>query len=402
VKVGHRALNNLRTAAFVAHHIVCTSRSLDTPVSVLIPAFLAGFRGLKEAEEAYTHPPAIPKLDKVDRIRQHIEDIDAQLLKTLGMAKTPLADVVREQVAVTPSNADPSTNYTIVQEEMVARMPHTHSAYGEDNTAVWDIIRDSLHDTEAFSWIKQCERRRDGQAAYIALTSHYLGDAKNEALRNTADNCILNTFYQGEKNRFNWTRYVSVHKECHNDLEATGTAMPEDDKVRRLLMGIQTQSLQTAVLFVRSSLALRQNFDVAVDSITTVVETIKDTSKRPFSQISAANVEDDDTQDRGYQGGRGHQGGRGYQGRGRGGRGRGMGRGCGEPWTEAITTRWYQGHGLARMSDEQKQQMRDLREGRQVGAAAIRQTTTRLPITISTSRHHILPPLHRIIHLQHP
>jgi hypothetical protein len=52
--------------------------------------------------------------------------------------------------------------------------------------------------------------------------------------------------------------------------------MPEDDKVRRLLMGIQTPSLQTAVLFVRSSPALRNNFDSAVDSITTVVENIKD------------------------------------------------------------------------------------------------------------------------------
>jgi hypothetical protein len=122
-------------------------------------------------------------------------------------------------------------------------MPHTHMAYQEDNIAVWDIICTSIHATEALSWIKRCERRRNGRAAYIALTSHYLGDAKNEALRNAADNKILNTFYGGKKNRFNWTRYVPAHKECHNDLEATGTAMPEDDKVRRLLMGIQTPNL---------------------------------------------------------------------------------------------------------------------------------------------------------------
>jgi hypothetical protein len=136
-------------------------------------------------------------------------------------------------------------------------MPHTHTAYREDNIAVWDIIHTSIHATEAFSWIKRCERRRDGRAAYIALTSHYLGDAKNEALRSAADdNKILNTFYGGEKNRLNWTRYVLVHKECRNNLEATGTAMPEDDKVRQLLMGIQTPNLQTAVLLVQSSPAL--------------------------------------------------------------------------------------------------------------------------------------------------
>jgi hypothetical protein len=139
-------------------------------------------------------------------------------------------------------------------------MPHTHPAFCEDNIAVWAIIRDSIHDREAFSWIKRCEHCRDGRAAYLALTAHYLGDAKNEALRNAANNMILNTFYSGERNCFNWTRYVTVHKQCHNDLEATGTAMPEDDKVRHLLAGIHTPSLQTAVLFVRSSPALRNNF----------------------------------------------------------------------------------------------------------------------------------------------
>jgi hypothetical protein len=41
------------------------------------------------------------------------------------------------------------TNYSTIQEEMVAWMPHTHIAYLEDNTQVWEIIRDSLHETEA-------------------------------------------------------------------------------------------------------------------------------------------------------------------------------------------------------------------------------------------------------------
>jgi hypothetical protein len=147
------------------------------------------------------------------------------------MAKAPLAYVVREDVDVVPHQLDPPDGYITVQEELVARMPHTHIAYREDNIPVWDIIRTSINATEAYSWIKRCEKRRDGRGAYIALTPHYLGDAKNEAIKNAADNRILNTFYKGEKNRFNWTRYVSVHKECHNDLEATGTAMPEDDKV---------------------------------------------------------------------------------------------------------------------------------------------------------------------------
>jgi hypothetical protein len=94
IKVGHRALTNLKTAAFVARHIIRTSRPVDSPATVLTIANLATLYGLKEAEDAYTAPPAMSILDKIDRIRGHIEDIDSQLLKTLGRAGSPLAYVV--------------------------------------------------------------------------------------------------------------------------------------------------------------------------------------------------------------------------------------------------------------------------------------------------------------------
>jgi hypothetical protein len=68
IKVGHRALTNLKTAAFVARHLVRTSRPIDSPATVLTPAILATLHGLKEAEDAYAHPPAIPMLDKIERI----------------------------------------------------------------------------------------------------------------------------------------------------------------------------------------------------------------------------------------------------------------------------------------------------------------------------------------------
>jgi hypothetical protein len=118
----------------------------------------------------------------------------------------------------------------------------------------------------------------------------------------------MKTFYEGEKNKFDWSKFVSVHKKCHNDLASTGPPSGEDDKVRRLLNGINTQKLDTAVLFVRSSPLLMSNFDAAVDSISTVVENIREFSKRPFQQISSTET------------GQSYGGGRGRGGRGRGGR----------------------------------------------------------------------------------
>jgi hypothetical protein len=111
---------------------------------------------------------------------------------------------------------------------------------------------------------------------------------------------------------------------------------------------------------------------------------IKDTSKRPFSQISSATTEDKDPTDsaplgRGHQGHSGGQGGRGHQGRGD----RGGGRGRGEPWREEITTRCYQGQELARMTDDQRHQMRERRKGRQIGATE----TSGQPGTADPSGH---------------
>jgi hypothetical protein len=120
IKVGHRALTNLKVAAFIARHLIRTSRPLDSPATALTTANIARFKGLKEAEDAYTHPPAIPTLDKIDRIRSHIEDIDAQLHKTLGMAKVPLAYVVRDSVLVQPHANNPVIGYP----ECRIRIPH--------------------------------------------------------------------------------------------------------------------------------------------------------------------------------------------------------------------------------------------------------------------------------------
>jgi hypothetical protein len=131
---------------------------MNAPLAVLALNNIRPFIGLKKAEDAYTEPDALPALNRIDCIREHIENLDSQLLKTLGMAKTPLAYVVRSDEIVPSIAGDPATDYATVQEEMVAWMPHTHVAYRDDNIKVWEIILDSLHETEAYTWIKRSER----------------------------------------------------------------------------------------------------------------------------------------------------------------------------------------------------------------------------------------------------
>jgi hypothetical protein len=59
---------------------------MNNPVALLALGNIRPFDGLKKAEDLYTDPDPIPVLEKIDRIRDHIVNINAYLLKTLGMA----------------------------------------------------------------------------------------------------------------------------------------------------------------------------------------------------------------------------------------------------------------------------------------------------------------------------
>jgi 1,2-phenylacetyl-CoA epoxidase PaaB subunit len=84
-------------------------------------------------------------LDKIDRTRGHIKNIDAQLLKTLGMAKAPLAYIIRENMAVRPHQAGRPSGWLHHGAGRVGCMNAPHSyVYREDNIAIWDVIRDSI------------------------------------------------------------------------------------------------------------------------------------------------------------------------------------------------------------------------------------------------------------------
>jgi hypothetical protein len=159
----------------VARHYIRTSCAMLQPANTLHPNTIEPFKGLKMAEDHYIEPSPPPVLEKIERIRKHIETLDAHLLKTLGLAKTPLAYVVREDHTIVLGIFDPANGYETVQEEMIARCGHEHPAFQSDNIKVWEIIRDSVHKTEAYHWIKGSERRRDGRGAYLSLTTHYLG-----------------------------------------------------------------------------------------------------------------------------------------------------------------------------------------------------------------------------------
>jgi hypothetical protein len=133
-----------------------------------------------------------------------MDAIDSYLRSYLGEKKIPLAYVTREDKNVVPSVDDPATNYITVEDEMIARAPHTDptgaidATYAANNGKVWGILTDICGETNAWTWMKPFNRSKDGRLAYTALYSHYLGASNADNIQSKAENKLQNTFYNGE------------------------------------------------------------------------------------------------------------------------------------------------------------------------------------------------------------
>ena len=103
-------------------------------------------RELREFESPYKVPmDNLPTINAKDWPKT-METVDEYLRSYLGERKIPLACVVRKNVAI-PDGDDPPTNYPMIQDEMIARAPHTADEtvipdpiYLMNREKIWDVI----------------------------------------------------------------------------------------------------------------------------------------------------------------------------------------------------------------------------------------------------------------------
>jgi hypothetical protein len=290
-----------------------------------------------------------------------------------------LSYLIRTIVQPEPEDDDPTTNYTsTIEEEMINRAPHTGPAYIADNRKLWELLYAYLHDTDAYKYIKLSARTtRDGRGAWTSLTNHVLGTASLDNLMATAERTLLrDTFYTGEKRRFDLAKYFGVHKDAHNNLEKahdqTNGAYPmmdECSKVRHLLDGIHTKSLDAAKAAILNDARIHNDYDSAVDLLHTFVT-------------------------QGQHGGRGRGGDPAARGHRSGRFGRGGGRGgcairdagADAVAAEAVVGRYYTPPEFKALGPGQRKQVFELREQRDnrynVAAATTDNATTIAALTL--------------------
>lgn len=395
IAVSTRAETNLKLAAYYVRHQRRISR---TPlINQLTLVNLRALRALKEHEKNHKNPANPDTLDstKAEAMIAFLDTFVAHLSLFLGEGGTPLPYVIREVGDFYDEGEDPPGNYPDAETEMIARAPHADAFWSPDNTKVWQQLHAYLHGTDMYTHIKAFSRAKDGRGAYLNLNNVVLGRSKVDNIMTDAENRLKNTYYTGERRRFNIEKFIKVHIEAHNDIQKCNEAsngtiplMDEGSKVRKFLDGIRTTKLDAAKGTIWASATMRNDFSATCDLITTFAKQSAggETDARQVASNTTLNHGGRGRGGRGFIRGRGGagrgrgpyrgstfgRGGRGSFGRGgRGGRG-GSGRGRGRNAHEPLTDRWYEPWEFNELGDDGRaevQRLRKERDARRTSAA---------------------------------
>lgn len=273
--VSLRAENNLKLMCYFIRFRKRTSRTVVPGDIDLVP--IRSLRDYRTWEEEHTEMEA-PEINTKDWPRT-IDNIEEYLRGCLGTTKIPLAYVIRNDLDVKPEATDPSTNYASRQAELIARAPilinnndidgPKNQTFKSDNDAVWDHLAELTRSLDCWTYVKPAQRTRDGRKAFFNLKNHYLGKNNVDNLSTQAEQRLQALSYSGETRRWNMEKYVRAHMDQHNILQGLVeygySGIDERSKVRHLLNGIKTSTLDSVKAQVMSSAELRVSFEDTVN-----------------------------------------------------------------------------------------------------------------------------------------
>ena len=269
--VSLRAENNLKLACFFLKFRTRTSRA-TTAAQITLDSVRV-LRDHREWEKNHKDVDA-PEINARDWPRT-IDAIEEWLRGCLGVTKIPLAYVVRDNVEAL--TVDPVGGFTSKQEEQIARAPIVTVAggnvftatYMSDHAKVWEKMSELTRDHECWSYVRPAQRSRDGRLAYMGLKGHYLGVNNVDNMSTAAERKLQTTSYTGEQRRWIFEKYVKIHVDQHDVLQGLmvhGYAgIDNRSKVRHLVAGIKTTTLDSVKTRIMSDAALHQDFDACVN-----------------------------------------------------------------------------------------------------------------------------------------
>jgi hypothetical protein len=82
------------------------------------------------------------------------------------------------------------------------------------------------------------QQTRDGRNAWKSLINYYEEDSAKTRGKQECYNAISKATYLGPRRNFDFSSYVVIHQQAHQDLHRLGEPVPENKKVCNFLNGI--------------------------------------------------------------------------------------------------------------------------------------------------------------------
>ena len=203
-----------------------------------------------------------------------------KLSKVKGVRGTSLAYVIDQTTRHSTSETEDYDEVAIMDitdpESYTTLTMHFGEGYVDDNKAVWNILKALLLGKSGYNHISKFHRNENGREAWITLQTYYEGPDFIERTREEAFTKLSHTFYKGETSRFNFNKYVDVHKLAHKMLDDckynNGQGMDEATKIQHLKSGIkQDAGLEVALTQLRGN-STYNTFDQVISFLTAEVE----------------------------------------------------------------------------------------------------------------------------------
>jgi hypothetical protein len=177
-----RAVANLKLCVYYLKHMERVQRQ---PIANALNLVLVrSYRDQQHHEVGFKNTAEEPEINDKDWPR-NLEKIKEYLASQYGVTGATLDYVVRPDIAVKPEAEDAAENYETVDQEMMARAPHTGRSFVDDRHKVWEIVSNICVKHSCFVYIKPDLRTRNGRDAYMLLFDHFLGpnNVGNMAMR---------------------------------------------------------------------------------------------------------------------------------------------------------------------------------------------------------------------------
>lgn len=317
-----------------------------------------------ESEEKKT----MPIISKFLPVVPFLEAFDIHLDSTVGVRRCPIKYLVRDEAQV-PVAAPPLAQGQLygdahgsLKAEMEARVSHTNPLFKLDNAKLFKMLEEATRGTKYSATIAPFKRNQNGRGAYMALRAQHAGAAHWDATAKTDQDFLMGTVFTGG-GHVSLEDYLSGMREHHVSIELCSQHVTVALPTPHSMVGYMIDNIQCSDPNVKAALAaikldngangMRNDFERAAAFLlpTDPNKQKGGKRKRGIAQLSSTTAHQDDQKNKG------------------GNRKKRVKfvKGAKRTWKKSsgntgVELRYYQPQEYKQLSDEQKAELKVLRQ----------------------------------------